>query len=85
MNEAIFLQIGTSGPRGKGMKRSTLGVRRSKSREAEIGQIFEHNISKTDGLILLHIATYMWSMGQGHELINFRGQEFKSQGHRSQC
>jgi len=27
-NEPILLQIGTSGPRDKGMKRSTLGVRR---------------------------------------------------------
>jgi len=30
MNEQIFLQISTSGPRGTEMKRSTLGVRMSK-------------------------------------------------------
>jgi len=30
MNELISMQIGTNVPWGKGMKRSTLGVRRSK-------------------------------------------------------
>jgi len=37
-NEGILMPIGTSGPRGKGMKRSTLGIRgqRSGSYEVEI-------------------------------------------------
>jgi len=29
-DKSIFLQIGKNGPRGKGLKRSTLGARRSK-------------------------------------------------------
>jgi len=37
MNELIVMQIGASGPLGKGVKRSTLGSggQRSRSREAE--------------------------------------------------
>jgi len=40
MNKLIFLPIGTNGPRGKGMRLSTLGVRRSKIKvtKAEVGQ-----------------------------------------------
>ena len=44
------MQTGTSGPRVKDVKWSTLGVRRSqgvkRSQEAEIGQTCEHDISK---------------------------------------
>jgi len=35
MNEAIMMQIGTSDPWLKGMKHSTLGVRRSKIKVAQ--------------------------------------------------
>jgi len=31
-NAPLLLQIGTCGPRGNGMKRSTFGVRRSKAK-----------------------------------------------------
>jgi len=41
-HEPILLQIGTTGPRGKGVKRETLGVRMSKVK----GQ--DHRMQKLD-------------------------------------
>ena len=53
------MQIGISGPQGKGMKRSSLGIRRSKVkvRLGQIGQICKRDISEMDELILLKLGT----------------------------
>jgi len=47
MGEAILLQIGRSGPRNKGIKRSTSGVRKSRSQAVEVrlGDLAEPSFS----------------------------------------
>ena len=63
----------------KGVKRSTSGVSRSTSQEADIGHTYEHDISKMNKPILLQIGTG----GSRADTITFWGHEVKRQGHKT--
>jgi len=58
-NEPILKQISTDGPQGKGMKRSTWGVRRSRSQEAEVRFGGLGRVLSFSGFVLLCICCFI--------------------------